>query len=453
MSDFDLFVIGAGSGGVACARRAASYGAKVAIAEGSRVGGTCVIRGCMPKKLMHYAAHFAEMFKAAHGYGWDLAPAPATMVPTPGGAAPARGGKVTAPRLDFRRLVENRNREIARLNDLYIKMLERSGVRLVASMARVAGRNGDGFTVEAGGELITAERVLIATGAHPSLPETPGIELAISSNEILENLYDQPARLAVVGGGYIGVELASICNALGTETTLVLRRDLPLFGFEEELRRELTSEMQAHGLKLRTETMVERIDRVGNQLRLETSSGPLEVDAVLYATGREPLCNTQGIGLEELGVRVNDNGAIYVDAYYESNVRGILAVGDSSDHAGNGIKASQHDLTPIAVAEGRHVAERLFNDRVQEIGYETVPTAIFALPQAGSIGLSEDRAKALGHEVTIFRSAFRPMLHTMTGMARRTTMKLIVDKATDRCSACTWWATTRPRSSRASPWR
>jgi glutathione reductase (NADPH) len=433
LPDVDLFVIGAGSGGVACARRAATYGAKVAIAESSRVGGTCVIRGCVPKKLMHYSAHMAEMFKAAPGYGWELSSAEPVMVPSHGGGAQARRGKSVAPRLDFRRLIEARNAEIARLNGIYLTMLDKAGVRLFPGRAQILERNGEGFLLEVEGERITAARVLVATGAHPNLPEVPGIQHAITSNEILENMYEQPQRMAVIGAGYIGVELASIFAALGTDTTLVLRRDLPLHGFEEDLRRELTSEMQAHGLKLRTDTVIEAIERAGNHLRLVTSTGPMEVDAVVYSTGRDPLCNTRGIGLEALGVRMDrNNGAIYVNTHYESNVPGILSVGDCCDHTGAGMKASQHDLTPIAIAEGRNVAERLFNNRVQEVRYDTVPTAIFALPQAGSIGLTEERARALGHEVVIFRTAFRPMLHTLTGLARRTMMKLVVDKATDR---------------------
>jgi glutathione reductase (NADPH) len=432
LADVDLFVIGGGSGGVACARRAASYGARVALAEVSRLGGTCVIRGCVPKKLMHYGAHFAEMFKAASGYGWTLGSAEPVMVPIHGGGAQARKAKDTAPRLDFRQLLENRNAEIARLNGIYMAMLEKAGVRVLPGFGRITGRDGDGFIVDVEGEQVTAARVLVATGSHPSLPEVPGIDLAVTSNEILERIYDQPQRLAVIGAGYIGVELASIFNGLGTDTTLILRRDLPLFGFDEDLRIELAREMQAHGLKLRTRTVVERIERVGNHLRLVTSTGPLDVDSVVYATGRDPLCNTRGLGLEALGVRMNANGAIYVNARFDSNVEGILAVGDTSDHAGNGLTPAQHDLTPIAVAEGRAVAERLFNDRQQEVHYETVPTAIFAMPQAASIGFSEERARQLGHEVTVFKAAFRPMLHTLTGMARRTSMKLVVDKPTDR---------------------
>ncbi len=410
MTDVDLFVIGGGSGGVACGRRAASYGARVALAESSRVGGTCVIRGCVPKKLMHYAAHFAEAFKAAPGYGWN----------------------VGEPRLDFRRLLENRNKEIARLNGIYIGMLERAGVRLFPERARIVGRTDGGFVVEAGGERITAARVLVAVGGRPSLPDIPGIEHAITSNETLEDLYDQPKRLVVVGAGYIGVEIAGIMQALGSETSLVLRGDMPLRGFDEDLRRELTSQMVGHGVDLRIETVVERIERVGGGLCVITDKEHIEADAVIYATGRQPLPNTQGIGLEELGVAMGPTGAIEVNKDYESSVEGVLAVGDCADHAGSGMKTGQWDLTPVAIAEGRHIAARLWDKPLPPINYDTIPTAVFGLPQAGSVGLSESRARALGHDILVYRTAFRPMLHTLTGLAVRTMMKLIVDKASDR---------------------
>jgi glutathione reductase (NADPH) len=410
MSDVDLFVIGGGSGGVACARRAAGYGAQVALAESSRVGGTCVIRGCVPKKLMHYAANFAEAFKAAPGYGW----------------------RFDAPRLDFQALLASRNKDIARLNGIYIGMLEQAGVRLIPERARIAGRAGGGFVVEAGGERIDAARVLIATGGRPSLPEVPGIEHAITSDETLEDLYDQPKRLVVVGAGYIGVEIASIMQALGSETSLVLRGDMPLRGFDDDLRRELTAQLVGHGLDMRVETVVERIGREGGRLRLDTNQGPIETDAVIYATGREPIPNTSSIGLEELGVKLGPTGAVEVDGQYESNVPGILAVGDCADHAGNGMKTGQFDLTPVAIAEGRHVAARLYDKPLPAVRYDTIPTAIFGLPQAGSVGLGEARARALGHDIAVFRTAFRPMLHTLTGMTVRTMMKVIVDKATDR---------------------
>lgn len=415
MADFDLFVIGAGSGGVACARRAAAHGARVAIAEASRVGGTCVIRGCVPKKLMRYGAAHGEAIRDARGYGWNT-----------DGAA-----------LDFRALCTARNREIARLNGVYIDMLARSGVRLVEGRATVRRqRSGEGFLVSVGGEELWARRVLIATGAKPVLPKVDGIEHAMTSDQVLEEVYDLPRRLAVVGAGYIGVEFASIFHGLGAEVTLILRGDRPLRGFEEDLRRHLTHEMQVAGMAIRAQTRVERIERAGEGLVLRLNEGALEADRVIYATGRSPVPNTRGIGLEELGVRLTEAGQVRVDRAYCSNVEGLLAVGDCSDHGGRGLDAGQFDLTPVAIAEGRAVAERLYNRNPQTVAYETLPTAIFSIPQAASVGLSEARARSLGHEIEIFRTTFRPMLHTLTGAQSRTMMKLVVDKPSDRVLGC-----------------
>ena len=336
MPDFDLFVIGGGSGGVACARRAASHGARVGLAEHSKVGGTCVIRGCVPKKLMHYGAHFSEWFKAARHYGWEIGD----------------------PGLAFERLCTARNAEIARLNGIYLQMLERAGVRLFPTHARLLpGRDGEVFVVRAGEEEVTAGRVLVAVGARPSLPEIPGIELAITSDQVLEEVYPLPRRLAVVGAGYIGLELASIFNGLGAHTTLVLRGDLPLRGFEQDLRQHLTVEVEAHGVSLWNETRVERIEQAPGGLHLVTTRGPLEVDAVVYATGRSPVPQTRGLGLGEHDVRLHPKGTVAVDAAYRSSNSGIFAVGDCCDHAGTALEGLPFDLTPVAIAEGRALAE------------------------------------------------------------------------------------------------
>lgn len=413
MAEFDLFVIGAGSGGVACARRAASHGARVGIAEASRVGGTCVIRGCVPKKLMRYGAAHGEAIRDAKGYGW-------------------RTGEV---RHDFEGLCEARNREIARLNRVYVDMLTRAGVRLLEGRASLRGAAGD-FRVRVGGEEHRAERVLLAVGARPVLPEVPGVEHAVTSDQVLEEVYPLPRRLAVVGAGYIGVEFASIFHGLGSEVSLILRGDLPLRGFEEDLRRHLAQEMAKTGMAIRAGTRVERIERAGDGFLLRTDRGPVEADRVIYATGRSPVPNTRGIGLEELGARLTERGHVCVGPGYESSVPGLFAVGDCSDHGGRGLDAGQFDLTPIAIAEGRALAERLFNDNPQTVAYDTVPTAIFSIPQAATVGLSEARARVLGHEVTIFRTTFRPMLHTLTGADTRTMMKLVVDKPSDRVLGC-----------------
>ncbi len=415
MPDFDLFVIGGGSGGVACGRRAASYGARVGLAESSRLGGTCVIRGCVPKKLMHYGAHFSEWFKAAGSYGWDLEP----------------------PALAFERLCTARNAEIARLGGIYCGMLERAGVRLFSDRATLLPeRRGDAFVIRAGAQEVTAAKVLVAVGARPGLPELPGIELAWTSDRVLEEVYPLPRRLAVVGAGYIGLELASIFNGLGAHTTLVLRGDLPLRGFEHDLRQHLTVEVEGHGVRLWNETRVTCIERAAGGLHLVTTRGPLEVDAVIYATGRTPAPQTEALGLEAHGVRLNPTGTVAVDASYRSSNPAIFAVGDCSDHAGTALDGVPFDLTPVAIAEGRAVAEGQFHANPQTVNYATIPTAVFALPQAATCGLSEERARARGHELTIYRTSFRPMFHTMTGRTCRTMMKLVVDAATHRVLGC-----------------
>jgi glutathione reductase (NADPH) len=409
LAHFDLIVVGGGSAGVACARRAASYGARVALCEDNRVGGTCVIRGCIPKKLMRYGAVFADHFRAARGYGWQV-----------------------EATLDWAFLIAARDREIDRLNDVYIGMLEKAGVRLIRARGRVEGAN----NVEAGGETHTADRILIAVGARPSLPELPGIEHAITSDEAMERMVERPRRLAVIGAGYIGVELASILHGLGVETSLILRRDLPLRGFDTDLREVLVEELRAHGLEIRPETTVRAIERTADGVVLDSSAGRLAYDAVLYATGRDPIPNTRGIGLEELGVRMEPSGAIQVDTDYQSSVPGIYAVGDCSDHAGRGLDSGSFDLTPVAIAEGRAIAERHFNNHDCAVSYETIPTAVFGIPEVAAVGLTEERAIAFGHDVAIYRTRFRPLLHTLTGGPNRTMMKLVVDRQSDRVLGC-----------------
>ena len=406
MADFDLFVIGGGSGGVACARRSASYGARVALCEDSRLGGTCVIRGCVPKKLMRYGAYFSEHFKAARGYGWDL-------------------GEV---RLDWQRLIEARNKEIMRLNGIYRNMLNNAGVEVVDGRGKVTGPN----SVEVGAKTYTAERILVAVGARPSLLDIPGIEHVITSNEALEGMTAQPRRLAVMGAGYIGVELASIFQGLGVETSLFFRKPLPLAGFDQDVREALVEQYKVMGLDVRAGTTIDAIEPEGDGLKLTTSAGDMHYDTVLYATGRKPIPNTENLGLTELGVAMDETGAVRVDQSYRSNVPSIYSVGDCSDHAGFGLNSGAHDLTPVAIAEGRMIAETLFNDNPHLVRYDTIPTAVFSLPEAGTVGLSEEEALAKGHEVTIFKTSFRPMLHTLTGEPVKIMMKLVVDAKTDR---------------------
>ncbi len=406
MADFDLFVIGGGSGGVACARRSASHGARVALCEDSRLGGTCVIRGCVPKKLMRYGAFFSEQFKAARSYGWRFGD----------------------PTLDWRHLIEARNDEIARLNGIYRNMLEKAGVQIVEGRGRVTGAN----SVEVGEKSYTAERILIAVGARPSLLDVPGIEHVITSNEALEGMTEQPKRLAVMGAGYIGVELASIFHGLGVETSIFFRKPLPLSGFDQDLREMLMDQYKVRGLDVRAGTTIEAIEPQGDGLRLRTSAGDMSFDTVLYATGRHPIPNTGDLGLEELGVAMDKSGAVHVDGSYRSSVPSIYSVGDCSDHAGVGLDSGAHDLTPVAIAEGRAIAEAAFNDNPHEVRYDTIPTAVFSLPEAGSVGLSEAQAREAGHAVRIFKTSFRPMLHTLTDEPARIMMKLVVDAETDR---------------------
>ena len=268
----------------------------------SRLGGTCVIRGCVPKKLMHYGAHFAESFRQASGYGWRLA---------------------DAPRLDFQALLEARNAEIQRLNGIYVGMLEKAGVTVHVGRALIIGRVGSRFRIEVGGDTVSADRVLVAVGARPAKPAVRGIEHTATSDEILENVYPMPKRLAVVGAGYIGVELASIMNALGVDTRIILRADMPLRGFDEDLRRHMTAELEERGLELVRNTTVSGIEEAGDGFRLETSSGPIEADRVVYATGRPPLPNTSWLGLADLGVAMDASGKVHVDRGYATNVEGI----------------------------------------------------------------------------------------------------------------------------------
>ncbi len=378
--------------------------------EPSRVGGTCVIRGCIPKKLMRYGALFPGHFAAARGYGWRLEP----------------------PVLDWRALIDARNAEIARLNGVYLRMLDNAGVTVLHGRGRIVGPG----AVEVNGATYTAERILVAVGARPSLPDLPGLDLAITSDDALEHMEQKPGHLVVVGGGYIGVELATIFHALGVETTLVIRRTEPLRGFDRDVRAAATEEMRRRGLDIRSSATVNHLERTGGRLVLHTTAGPIPADAVLYATGREAIPNTSSLGLEQLGVRMNQSGAICVDPAYQSSVPGIYAVGDCGDHAQAGLESGVFDLTPVAIAEGRVIAETLFNDNPHRVNYATIPTAVFGIPEIGAVGLTEERARELGHDVVAYKTSFRPLLHTLTGEQVRVMMKLVVERASDRVLGC-----------------
>jgi glutathione reductase (NADPH) len=398
--DFDLFTIGAGSGGVAASRRAGSYGAKVAICEEGRVGGTCVLRGCVPKKLLVYGSHFHDEFADAEGFGWTL---------------PAR------PELDWGRLVAAKDREIDRLNGVYLRLLRDAGVKLIEGRARIL----DGHTVEVGGTRYTARYLLVATGGRPHLPEVRGIEHAITSNEAL-SLPSLPRRLLVVGGGYIGVELAGVFNAAGAQVTMLLRGDTVLRGFDEDIRSTLTAEMKKRGIVIHCETRVSDLEKRGSTISVLTHEGEtLEADAVLFAVGRLP--NTHGMGLEEAGVTLGPHGAIAVDAMSQTRVPSIYAVGDCTD---------RRNLTPVAIAEGRAVVESLFNDHPTGIDYEYIPSAVFSQPPVGTVGYTECEARARFGAVDVYASSFRPMKHTLSGRDERAMMKLVVERAGGRVVGC-----------------
>ena len=397
--DFDMVTIGAGSGGVASSRRAASYGARVAICEDSRVGGTCVIRGCVPKKLLVYGSHFREEFEDAAGFGWT----------------------VPEPRLDWAALIAAKNREIDRLNAVYIRMLRDAGVQLIEGRGKVV----DPHTVEIGNRSYTARHILVAVGARPLVPEIHGIEHGITSDEVLE-LTELPRRIVIIGGGYIGVEFAGIFNAAGVVVTMCIRGDTVLRGFDEDIRSTLSNEMRKKGIDIRSETIVEDIEKRADALSVMTRAGEMiDADVVLAATGRVP--NTRHLGLEAAGVAVDKDGAVEVDEMSRTAVPSIFAVGDCTNRL---------NLTPVAIAEGRAVAETLFNNRPTAIKHTGVPSAVFSQPPAASVGLSEIEARIEYKEIDVYVANFRPMKHTLSGRDERVMMKLVVDRASERVIGC-----------------
>ena len=393
--EFDLFVIGAGSGGVRAARMAAQRGARVAVAEDAPLGGTCVNLGCIPKKLYAYASHFAEAFEESHGFGWSG----------------------PAPSFDWNLLKANRAREISRLNGIYGKLLVDAGVTVLDGRARVVSAS----EVEVNGRIYRTANILVATGGRPVVPVLPGHELAITSNEIFD-LAEFPRRLVVVGGGYIACEFASIFRGLGAQVTQLYRGEQVLRGFDDEVRNFLAAEVRKKGVDLRTNADVERIERVAGGLTLALRDGStLAADAVLYATGRSP--NTAGLGLGDIGVALSPNGAVHVDAHYATNVAGVHALGDVIDRV---------QLTPVALAEAMALVDRLFGQGLRSVDYELIPTAVFTHPNIGTVGLSEAAARERYGAVRIFRTDFKPLKHTLSGSTERTLMKLVVDAASDR---------------------
>jgi glutathione reductase (NADPH) len=393
--DFDLFTIGAGSGGVAASRRAGSYGARVGICEARRVGGTCVLRGCVPKKLLVYASHVRDEIEDARGFGWTIGEAS----------------------LDWGKLIEAKNKELDRLNGIYVRMLRDSGVEIVEGRARLI----DDHTVDVSGRRITANHILIATGSYPVRPDIPGADLGICSDQALD-LPSLPKRALIVGGGYIAVEFAGILNAAGVEVTLLVRGDNILRGFDSDVRSALSEEIRKRGVSILCETLMRSVEREGDCMSVRLAGGEiLETDLILFATGRVP-CTT-GLGLEETGVKLNERGAIVVDPSSRTCVPSIFAVGDVTDRI---------NLTPVAIAEGRAVAETLFNNNPMQMDHADVPSAVFSSPPVGSVGLSEGEARRKYGKIVVYRSRFRPMKHTLSGREERTMMKLVVERSSGR---------------------
>ncbi len=396
MADFDcdLFVIGAGSGGVRAARMAGRSGARVVLAEESRVGGTCVLRGCVPKKLLVLAAHFAEDFQDARGFGWSL----------------------DAPVHDWAALIKAKNAELDRLEGVYRRILRENRVELIEARARLAGPN----AVAVAGKTIRAENILVATGGRPALPDIPGIAHAITSNEALD-LPRLPRRVAIVGGGYIAVEFAGIFCAFGAAVTLVIRAGQILRGFDDDVREALAAEMAKKGIVIRAESVVRSIEKTEKELSLRLANGDtVAADCVLYATGRAP--NTQDLGLAEAGVVLDRRGAVQVDAYSRTQVPSIWAVGDATDRM---------NLTPVAIAEAMALARTLFAGQPTPMDHANVPTAVFSQPPVATVGLTEAEAARRG-AIDVYVSSFKPMKHALSGRDERALVKLVVDRATDR---------------------
>jgi len=397
--DFDLFTIGAGSGGVRASRLAAASGARVGVAEDRYLGGTCVNAGCIPKKLLVYASAFAHEFEDAAGFGWTV------------GARSA----------DWPTLVARKDEEIARLNGVYRRVLETAGARIFEEHATIV----DPHTVDVAGKRFTAKVLLVATGSWPLKVPIPGCELGITSNEAF-HLEQFPGRVLIAGGGYIAVEFAGIFHGLGAEVTLVHRSPLFLRGFDDDVRTVLAAEMTKQGIDLRFSTTVDALERAGERIRATLSSGEtLEVDQSLAAVGRVP--NTKGLGLTEAGVEVDALGAVCVDEFSQTSVPSIYAIGDCTNRL---------NLTPVAIAEARAFFETVFRGKPTAISYEDVPTAVFSQPSIGTVGLTEAAAREKHGAIDVYRTTFRALKHTLSGRDEQTMMKLVVDRKTDRVLGC-----------------
>lgn len=393
--DYDLFVIGAGSGGVRAARMSASMGAKVAVAEDKYLGGTCVNVGCVPKKLLVYASHFSEEFHTANSFGWD----------------------VGSTSFDWSNLIANKNKEIERLNGVYEKLLNNTGAEIINGTASLIDAN----TVKVADKHYTAKHILIATGGWPNIPDVPGAEHSITSNEAFF-LDELPKSIVIVGGGYIAVEFAGIFNGMGVDTTLIYRGDLFMKGFDNEVRQTLAEEMQKKGITLLFNTNINEIKKtdVGIIAKLDNQM-ELQASKLMYAIGRHP--RIQGLGLEQLGIKTQKNGSIVVDENYQTSIDNIYAVGDVTDRV---------NLTPVALAEGMFIANHLFNNKKRIVDYDNIPTCVFSQPNLGTVGLTEEQAIEKGYDIDVYASKFTPMKYSLTDNDEKTLMKLIVDKASDK---------------------
>ena len=394
--DFDLFVIGAGSGGVRAARIAAGHGARVAICESSRVGGTCVIRGCVPKKLLSYAAHFAEEFEDAAGYGWE----------------------VGESRFSWSRLIENKDREIDRLNQVYLRLLENSGVKLFS----VHGKLIDSHQVQVGEDIVSADKILIATGGRPWTPDIPGAGYSITSDEAF-HLESLPERVIVAGGGFIACEFAGIFNGLGSRVVQLYRGEQILRGFDHDVQETLAGEMKKKGIDIRLHINVTEVIRhEDGQLTAKLDDGSeLQADTVMFATGRVP--NVRGLGLRDAGVNALPGGMIPVNEYSRTNLPNVFAVGDVTNRV---------NLTPVALMEGHAFADSEFGGNSRPVNHGFIPSAVFSHPPVATVGFSETEARTRYGELDIYKSVFTPMKHTLSGREEKTMMKLLVQKSSGK---------------------
>lgn len=397
--DFDLLVIGAGSGGVRAARVAAELGARVAVVEAGRLGGTCVNVGCVPKKLLVFASEYTRALHDARGFGYSIMPC----------------------RFDWATLIEAKDREIARLNDVYLRLLQSAGVELIRGRARLL----EGNAVSIDGREVRARHVLIATGGLPQRLDSSGCEYAITSDDVFQ-LRELPKRIVIIGAGYIALEFAGVFHGLGSRVEVVHRSAQILAGFDVDVRNHLAGELHKQGIELRRSTTLRKIERDGGALRATFSDGAAsECDQVLMATGRRP--NTRDLGLTELGVALAENGAVIVDAYGRTSVKNVFAVGDCT---------GRNPLTPVAIADGRALAHTLFGAAPVAIDHSLIPTAVFSHPAVATVGLAEHDAVAQGFEIELYRSVFRPLKHTLTGNDETTLMKLVVDAKSRRVLGC-----------------